>query len=127
MGIVRKKSESSYKKTNRIVVFSGKDLREGINPNPAFDQHIFIKPGKGGGNHKHPRTEWFTGTKSLQIVWQDEVGQNHTEDLGEGIRIEISPFTPHAVINNGSEDALLIEWADGPLVNEVDIQIVEFK
>lgn len=123
MGIERREFEPAYEKPGRIVAYR---MREDVESDPRYDQQIVIEPGKGGGNHFHPRTEWFSGNDSLEVVWQDENGKKHNERLGFGIRIKIEPLTPHAVVNRGQSPAILTEWANGPLENVTEIAVVEF-
>lgn len=124
MAIVKKIFEPEYEREGRISVYK---MRGDVEADPQYDQQIVIEPGKGGGNHFHPRTEWFTGSESLKVVWQDEAGEKHAERLGKGIRIKIEPLTPHAVVNRGDKPEILTEWASGPLEDVTELTLVEFE
>jgi uncharacterized RmlC-like cupin family protein len=83
----------------------------------------FLPQGKGG-NHKHPRTEYFIGLgKGLQLTWMDESGQKQTEQMNpknQLILFEVPPFLPHVVINTSeTEIAFLLEFADQE-INETE-------
>lgn len=79
-------------------------------------QIVHLAPGSVGGNHKHPRTEWFIGVGDLDFVWLDEQGISHLQHMhpnGQIILIEVPPFLPHAVRNNSqSTPGILFEFAN---------------
>lgn len=84
---------------------------------------IHFPPGSVGGNHKHPRTEWFIGIGELVLYWQDEDGNKHENFLSndEGlIMVQIPPFLPHAVKNVSEfKFGILLEYADA---EQTDVQ-----
>lgn len=60
-------------------------------------QLVHLAPGSVGGNHFHPRTEWFVGIGDLVFVWLDEENrQQETHMHPEGcIRlITVPPMLP---------------------------------
>ncbi len=60
-------------------------------------QLVHLAPNSSGGNHKHPRTEWFIGIGDLEFIWLDEDGtpqRKHMHPNGEIILIEVPPFLP---------------------------------
>lgn len=74
-----------------------------------------------GGNHKHPRREWFIGIGQLYFIWLDTEGNKHQEHMNPDGQIklfEVPPFLPHAVNNfSSSERAVLIEFADAKMAD----------
>ena len=79
-------------------------------------QIVHLAPGSVGGNHTHPRTEWFIGVGDLELIWLDEHGAKHTQHMhpeGQILLIEVPPFLPHAVKNiSRTQQAILLEFAD---------------
>ena len=80
-------------------------------------QIVHIGPNSFGGNHKHPRTEWFIAIGPLELTWIDETGEKHTEDMNPSeehlLLITIPPFLPHVVSNTSdTKSAVLFEYAD---------------
>lgn len=82
-------------------------------------QLIHLAPGSVGGNHSHPRTEWFVGIGDLVFVWLDkENRQQETHIHPEGcIRlVTVPPMLPHAVVNKSKDKVgVLYEMADGKM------------
>ncbi|MEO8582075.1 MAG: hypothetical protein ABI425_05905 [Patescibacteria group bacterium] len=120
----------SYKKPNAEVwVFNTTAL-----PIPVRkikdQQMIVIGPGAVGGNHKHPRTEWFIAfSPGLKLFWLDE--QNMVQEVDmfskkeELVLIEMPPFVPHAVKNmDKKQKVILIEFADEKMKNSEFIQVI---
>jgi uncharacterized RmlC-like cupin family protein len=100
-----------------------------INKTMIKDQQIVhLGPGSVGGNHKHPRTEWFIALGDLVLVWLDENGSKQEVHMNpnEEIRlIKVPPFLPHAVVNRSVDQAgILFEMADDISNNVEKIQIV---
>lgn len=91
-------------------------------------QLVHLAPGAIGGNHKHPRTEWFIGIGDLELVWLDEKGVRQTHQLYPKQKLllaEIPPFIPHAVRNLSSTDnALLYEYADKKQHDVIKVDIL---
>lgn len=80
-------------------------------------QMIILGSGAVGGNHRHPRTEWFMAmSPGVMLYWLDEQGKLHERsifsDKEELIWVEMPSYVPHAVKNIGKEKAVLIEFAD---------------
>ena len=93
------------------------------------EQIVHLAPKSVGGNHKHPRTEWFIGIGDLAFVWLDEQGQSHTEPMhpnGQILLIKVPPFLAHAVVNQ-SEDkvGILFEMADAKMENVEKVMVYE--
>lgn len=91
-------------------------------------QIVHLAPGSVGGNHKHPRTEWFIGIGELEFVWLDENGNKHLQQMhpnGQILLIEIPPYLPHAV-RNSSDDKIgvLFELADSKMVDVEKVEVV---
>lgn len=82
-------------------------------------QIVQLDPGSVGGNHKHPRTEWFVAVGDLVLVWLDEVGNRHEQHMnpdGQLYLIEVPPLLPHAVVNRSkTQFGVLYEMADGKM------------
>ncbi len=81
-------------------------------------QAIYFSASTVGGNHRHPRTEWYLGFGDLIIYWLDTTGKRHQRHLnpqGRLLLVKIPPYLPHAVRNRSvTNSALLIELADAP-------------
>lgn len=92
------------------------------------EQIVYLAPNNAGGNHKHPRTEWFVGIGELIFIWLDDVGKKHEEHMnpeGRLLLFEVSPFLPHAVANRSDDTAgILFEMADGKLETEEAVKVV---
>lgn len=118
----------TYKKPDSDVwVLNLNDIP--INKDRIKDQQIVhFAPKSFGGNHQHPRTEWFIGIGELQLIWLDETGEKYFEQMnpgGEILLIEIPPYTPHAVLNQSeTQSAVLFELADGKMIDKEEVQIV---
>lgn len=82
-------------------------------------QLVHLAPLSVGGNHRHPRTEWFVAIGELLFVWLDENGVKHEEPMnpdGKLRLVMVPPFVPHAVVNQSSEKiGLLFDMADAPM------------
>lgn len=91
-------------------------------------QIVHLAPGSKGGNHKHPRTEWFIGIGELFFVWLDESGQTHEEHMhpdGKIRLITVPPFLVHAVINRSADKVgILFELADGKMTNVEAVPVI---
>lgn len=91
-------------------------------------QLVFFGPGAFGGNHSHPRTEWFIGWGNLELVWQDEEDLKHTQKMTGSDRlllIEIPPNLPHAVINKSkTEHAFIFELSDQDQYAVTDVKLI---
>lgn len=91
-------------------------------------QIVHLAPQSVGGNHKHPRTEWFVGIGELEFIWIDEKGNKQTEHMnpnGQIMLIEVPPFLPHAVRNSSSDKVgILFELADGKMKDVVVVKII---
>jgi len=87
---------------------------------------IHFPPGSIGGNHKHPRIEWFIGIGELILYWLDESGQKHEKFLysGDGLLlVKIPPYLPHAVRNISEfKFGILFEYANA---KQYDVQKVK--
>lgn len=92
-------------------------------------QIVHLAPLSVGGNHKHPRTEWFIGIGDLLFVWLDESGNKHQEHMhpdGKILLIEVPPFLPHAVANKSETNVgILFEMADGKMVDVEKVEVYE--
>lgn len=83
-----------------------------------------------GGCHTHERIECFVGFgEGLIFVWKDEQGKLHQESMnpeGELYMFKVEAGLPHAVVNLSTAPATMLEYADGPLVAEMDAEIEKF-
>lgn len=90
-------------------------------------QVIFFAPGTVGGNHRHPRTEWYIAFGDLVLYWLDKDGRRHQRKLNtrnELLLVMIPPFLPHAVKNVSKDQfALLLEMADAEQLNVERIKV----
>lgn len=101
-----------------------------VDKNLIKDQQIVhFAPKSFGGNHKHPRTEWFIGMGDLEFIWLDENGEQyrtHMNPKGQILLIEVPPLLPHAVLNKSdSKSGILFELADAKMVDVEQIEIVK--
>lgn len=91
-------------------------------------QIVHFAPLSRGGNHKHPRTEWFVGIGDLYFVWLDEAGKVHEEVMNPNEQLKlitVPPFLPHAVVNRSSDQTgILYELADAPAGETGKIEVV---
>jgi len=107
-------------------------LNETILPVPWAEisdrQIVHFAPKAYGGNHSHPRREWFVAIGDLLFVWLDEHGVRHEEPMQtkQGLLLfEIPANLPHVVYNRSTtNNAVLWEFADGLLVNEKEYSII---
>jgi len=80
---------------------------------------VYLGPGLVGGNHRHPRTEWFIGMGDLVFVWLDEDGVRKETPMfpdGKVKMITVPSFVPHAIINRSDDQfAILLELGSGKL------------
>lgn len=77
---------------------------------------IWIPPLQKGGNHKHPRREFFVSfDEHLELHWIDQTGQKQMQRMKEDncfYLFDIPPFIPHAIVNTSKIlPAILIEFA----------------
>ena len=101
-----------------------------IDKNIIKDQQIVhFAPKSFGGNHKHPRTEWFVGIGDLEFIWIDENGKRfniHMNPNEQILLIEVPAFLPHAVINKSdSKIGLLFELANAKMSDVEEVKIVK--
>ncbi len=100
-----------------------------IDPSKVKDEQIVhLAPGSFGGNHKHPRTEWFIGIGELIFHWTDENGKKQSKAMNPDCQLllfEVPPFLPHAV-ENCSQDkfGILFELADGKMIDVEKIEVI---
>jgi len=91
-------------------------------------QIVYLAPQSIGGNHKHPRTEWFIGVGDLVFVWLDDNGEKHEEHMhpnGQIKLITVPPFLAHAVVNRSQDKiGILFEMADGKMKDVEQIKVV---
>ncbi len=89
-------------------------------------QIVHLAIGSVGGNHTHPRTEWFVAIGDLELVWLDEEGKQHFMDMNPGGKlqmIEMPPHIPHAVRNKSIvKGRVLFECAD---MKQKDVEYVK--
>ena len=95
------------------------------------EQLVHFAPGSVGGNHRHPRREWFIGIGDLVFIWLDNEGKVHQEEMNPGgqiMLISVPPHLPHAVANL-SEDrfGILYEMADGKMKDGKAVKVYESK
>jgi hypothetical protein len=112
--------EPTYKKDNGLWNLNTLLLPLPDNFTIAERNIIYIPGGQFGGNHKHPRTEVFIGIGDLYLIWQDAAGDNHEDKMKDDEQLYlffVESFTPHTVVNRGTNPAVLFELADGPNVN----------
>lgn len=117
----------TYKKPDTDVwVLSTDDIPVG-KEKIKDEQIVHLAPLGVGGNHKHPRTEWFIGIGDLLFIWLDENGDKHQEYMhpaGQILLIEVPPFLPHAVANKSAGNVgILFEMADGKMVDVEKVEV----
>lgn len=120
----------SYKKpdtevwvfNNNVLPFPSRKIKD--------QQLIILGPGAVGGNHKHPRTEWFIAMSAgLKLFWLDEKRKVHERDIfsdkEELMLVEVPPYLPHAVKNTGTKDkVILLELADDQMKNPQFVEVI---
>lgn len=117
----------TYKKPNTDVwVLNFDDIP--VDVSLVRDRQIVnLGPGSVGGNHTHPRTEWFVGLGALVFVWLDETGKKHQQPMqpeGELLLIEVPPHLPHAVVNPSAvAPGVLFELADAKMADVVPVAV----
>lgn len=120
--------EYTYKKPeSEVWVLNTDDIP--IDLSQIEDQQIVhLAPESAGGNHKHPRTEWFVAIGDLVIFWLDEHGEKHQEHMnpnGQLRLVKVPPFLPHAVKNISKErSGILFEFSDAKMKDVVEVKIV---
>ncbi|KKS94597.1 MAG: hypothetical protein UV68_C0007G0014 [Candidatus Collierbacteria bacterium GW2011_GWC2_43_12] len=91
-------------------------------------QVINFAPQTIGGNHRHPRTEWYIAFGELILYWLDKSGKRHRRHLnpkGKLLLVEIPPYLPHAVRNLSADfPGFLLELADAPQTGVEKLNII---
>lgn len=91
-------------------------------------QIVHLAPQSVGGNHKHPRTEWFIGIGDLVFVWMDDSGAKHEWQMhpnGQIKLITVPPYLAHAVVNRSQDKVgILFEMADGKMKDVEPVKII---
>lgn len=94
-------------------------------------QFIHFGPKSIGGNHKHPRTEWFIAQGAFSFIWMDETGERHEEQMnpdGKLLLFEVPPFLPHAVVNTSNDKpGVLWELADQKMADVERVMVYEIS
>lgn len=79
-------------------------------------QIVHLAPQSVGGNHKHPRTEWFVAMGDLVLSWIDENGdkkEEHMNPNGKLKLITMPSFLAHAITNRSrTQTGILFELSD---------------
>lgn len=92
------------------------------------EQIVYLAPGSFGGNHKHPRSEWFIGIGELIFHWIDGDGEKQSEEMnpnGQILLFEVPPFLPHAVENPSNDKfGVLFELADAESSNVEEFPVI---
>lgn len=117
----------TYKKPDTNVwVLNSKDIP--VESSKIKDQQIVHLASQSiGGNHRHPRTEWFIGIGDLELFWLDENGvqqSKHMHPNGQIFLIKIPPFLPHAVKNSSNIFAVLFEYGDDIMRDVEPIKVI---
>lgn len=120
----------SYKKPDaELWVFNITSLP--IPPRKIKDQQMIIfGPGAVGGNHKHPRTEWFMAMSAgVMLYWLDTDGKLQEREMSskkdELMLVEVPPFVPHAVKNiSSNEKIIVVEFADNKLNETEFVEVI---
>ena len=118
----------TYKKPDADVwVLNTHDIP--VDANLIKDQQIVhLGPQSVGGNHKHPRTEWFIGIGDLLFIWVDETGVKHEQSMnpnGEIILITVPPNLPHAVVNQSkTKEGIIYEMADAKMGGVEKVNVI---
>jgi uncharacterized RmlC-like cupin family protein len=120
--------EYTYKKPDAEVwVLNTDDIP--VSKDLIEDQQIVhLAPQSIGGNHRHPRTEWFIGIGELVFVWLDDNGDRHEEHMhpdGQIKLIVVPPFLAHAVVNKSKDkNGILFEMADGKMKDVEPVKVI---
>lgn len=94
-------------------------------------QIVQLGPGAVGGNHRHPRIEWFIAFQpGLELYWVDEAGdiQHRSMDARNGklLLIEVPAHLPHAVKNiTENKSVTVLELADAKQYDVEKVPIIE--
>jgi uncharacterized RmlC-like cupin family protein len=93
-------------------------------------QLVHLAPGSIGGNHTHPRTEWFVAIgKNITFYWLDEDNQlQHREMAPEGeiLLFEVPSFLPHAIKNESAQSGMLMEFGSDKMKDVERVMVVPF-
>ena len=122
LGIQRISIAPKYTKEDGLIVMDS--IRTELPFEAKVLQFVILPPKAIGGNHRHPRKEAFLALgEGLELHWQDEEGELHTELFVRNEVIIVAPFTPHGIVNKSETTASIAEWADGIQhdVEQVDI------
>lgn len=120
----------SYKKSeSKVWILNFDDIPLPRNVEVKDRQVVRLAPGSVGGNHKHPRREFFIGIgEGLELVWLNESGDKKSEMMNPDSKLlmfEIPPNLPHAVVNKpGSENAVLVEFADEKMTDVEKVKVI---
>lgn len=122
------KLDFSYTKENgKVWVINKQDIPIDVD-RIQDEQIVYFSPGSVGGNHAHPRTEWFIGIGELVLYWQDESGKRYEQFMkseGKVLLIKIPPYLPHAVKNiSDFKFGVLFEYADAKQHSVEQVQLV---
>ncbi len=125
--IITKLNYTYKKEDSNVWVLNKADIP--VNFDKVKDEQIVhLAPGSVGGNHKHPRIEWFTGIGELYFHWIDETGNKKSEHMnpdGEILLIEVPSYLSHAVENRSEEKfGILFEMADGKMEDVEKVNIL---
>ncbi len=124
---ITKLNYSYQKQDPKVWVLNTDDLP--IEKNLIKDQQIILlAPGSYGGNHTHPRTEWFVTMDDLSLFWVDAEDVTHEVTMQSGdtvLLFEIPPNLSHAVRNNStSKQGVLFEYADAKMRNAKAVKVI---
>lgn len=93
-------------------------------------QLVHLSPGNIGGNHSHPRTEWFVAIgKNITFYWLDEAGWLCHEQMapeGEILLFEVPPFLPHAIKNESEQSGMLMEFGSDKMKDVERVMVIPF-
>lgn len=117
------KFDPTYTRQDGLLVLNDQSipLPPGFTPDPQFRSTVIFPSGARGGDHYHKiRQEVFVGFgEDLKLIIEDpQTKDNQTfmmdpsHHQGKLVALWMEPGLPHAVVNTGPTNALLIEFAD---------------
>ena len=116
----------TYKKEDGLVVIDDLSvpLPEGFDV--KVQSIVIFPPEAKGGNHKHPRKEFFYSPGDLTLIYLDENGEKKEVSMasenGEYKLFVIPPDLPHVVVNQTDNEIVMVEFADE---EQHDVEVVK--
>lgn len=127
MVVEKRVIEPAFKRENGLFIIDIDEVKLPEDFEAIERSVVYIPPKQIGGNHKHPRKEIFIGLGDLELIWIDEDGEVHKEEMGgKELKIfVIESMIPHTLKNNSeSKFGVLIEFASEKQHGVEEIKLV---